>query len=507
MASRAGRGSQYRVGLGVAAKVLFVVVALLAMSSSARAAPAAPPNDDRNAATDLGTLPATVDGTTAGATVEAGESGSECGDAGPSVWYRFSTTATPPSRVAVELDANGDLDAIADVYIRQRSQNQPVTCQRTDTQGQAAFTFIPEKTTTYLVRVSQLSDSVSGTFRLRVFALPPPAHAPGAPLASGGASGTIERLFNASAAYSTELLAGRPYRVNLASQVDGCLHLGIYAPGTGSFADSIPLARLHCQGYRLFTPRQSGRYSLLVKASNAAGGPQRFHLQIAPATIAETAPGVVLANNRSVHAVLRGNRIDVLRLYRLDVIDRSNLELDLRTGSGHPFDLRLLSSTGRVLECQCNADGDQSINTVTRPGRYFAVVSARDFSSGAFTLRRLSRTITGTTVRVDHSRFVTAAPGAAVTVEVSVAPAVTGRAVIELDRFDPLSGWQFYSEHTVAVSLGSASLSFTPPSAGQWLAHANFLATRTASASSSHYARVLVAGPLTQARSAFSSSP
>jgi hypothetical protein len=500
MASWVGRRSRRRTGPIVATTVLLVAVVLLAMSSPVRGATSPPPNDSRSAATNLGTLPATVTGTTTGATVESSEPGSDCGDAGPSVWYRFTTGATPPSRIAVEADANGDLDAVVDVFIRQRSQNEPVACQRTDAHGQAAFTFSPEKARTYLVRVAQLSDSVSGSFSLRVLALPPPARAPGTPLASGGASGTVQRLLNASAAYSTNLIAGRPYRVNLASQVDGCLHLGIYAPGARSFDDASPVGQLRCQGYRLFTPRQSGRYSLLVQASDSAAGPQRFHLQTAPATIAETTPGVVLNNNQSLRAVLRGNRIDVLRLYRFDVTDRSNLELDLRTGSGRPFDLRLLSSTGRLLRCACGSDGDQSIETVTRPGRYFAAVSARDFNSGAFTLSRRSRTITSTTLRIDHRRYVTASPGASVTVEVTVAPAVSGRVVIEIDRFDPLAGWQFYIERTVAASLGIATLSFTPPSAGQWLAHAAFLATRTASASSSRYARVLVAAPLTEAR-------
>jgi hypothetical protein len=76
------------------------------------------------------------------------------------------------------LSANGDLDAVIDVFERQRSQNSPVDCRRTDRDGNAALAFTPSAGTTYLLRVSELSDSVSGTFSMRVFALPAPPTPP-----------------------------------------------------------------------------------------------------------------------------------------------------------------------------------------------------------------------------------------------------------------------------------------------------------------------------------------
>jgi hypothetical protein len=483
---------------GCRAFVVAAVALMFALTGVAFAVTSPPSNDDRANATDLGALPAAVSGTTAGATVEGTEPVSRCADAGASVWYRFTTGATPPRRLAVELSANGDLDAVADVYIRSRSQNIPVTCDATDNQGEAAFSFAPEAGTTYLVRVAQLSDSVSGTFRLQVFPLPPPANPPGAPLGPGGASGTLERVLNASAAYSSNLVAGVSYRVNLVSRIDGCMHLAIFAPGTGSFDDGSPVARLRCQGYRLFTPRESGRYSLLVEASGRPPDSQRYHLQLASATSADTAPGLLIRNDERVRDVLHGNRIDVLRLYHFDVTSRSDLELDLSTGSDNPFDLELLNSRGRVLECQCDSSGGESIVSETRPGRYFAVVQARDFSSGGFSLFRRSRSITNTTVRINGSRYVQAPPGASVAIQVRVAPAVDGPASIEIDRFDPLSGWQFYRQQRVTVSAGSATVPFVAPSTGQWLVHAMFLGSLTASASQSRYARVLFAGPLAQ---------
>jgi hypothetical protein len=472
----------------------------LALTGMATAAPAPPANDNRADAADLGSLPASVTGTTARATVESSEPASDCGDAGPSVWYRFAVGATAPKRLAVEVNATGDLDALVDVYIRQRSQNERVACQTTDKQGEAIFAFQPEASTTYLVRVAQLPDSVSGSFALRVFAPPPPTHPPGAALRPTGVSGALERVVNASAAYATNLTAGVPYRINLVSGVDGCMDLAIFAPGTSSFEDDTPVGGLRCQGYRLFTPRQSGRYSLLVRDAGDTPGAQPYHLQLARATIAETAPGLPLLNDQRVGSALHGDRIEVLRLYRFDVTSTSNLELDLHTGSDNPFDLELLNSRGRILHCECDSTGDQSLVTITHPGRYFAVVRARDFSSGGFTLTRRSRTITHTWIRINDSRSLQISPGSPVAVQVHVAPAVGGAAIVEIDRFDPLSGWQFYRQQRVTVSGGAATLAFTPPSTGQWLVHASYLGTRTTSPSESRYARVLSAGPLAQLR-------
>jgi hypothetical protein len=237
-----------------------------------------------------------------------------------------------------------------------------------------------------------------------------------------------------------------------------------------------------------------------VRDAGDTPGAQPYHLQLAPATIAETAPGLPLLNDQRVGSALRGNRIEVLRLYHFDVTSTSNLELDLHTGSDNPFDLVLLNGQGRVLHCECGSTGDQSLVTVTHPGRYFAVVRARDFSSGNFSLTRRSRAITHTWIRINGSRSLQISPGSPVAVQVHVAPAVGGAAIVEIDRFDPLSGWQFYRQQRVTLSGGAGTLSFTPPSIGQWLVHASYLGTRTTSPSESRYARVLSAGPLAQLR-------
>lgn len=478
--------------------IVAALTAILALVTTAVAvaAPAPPSNDSRDTPVVLGPLPASASGTTVGATVAPSDPPSSCATEAGSVWYQLSVGAQAPPSVAVQVDANGDLDAAVDVFVKQRSQDIPVTCQRTDKHGEAVFAFTPQRRTTYLIRVAQLSNSDSGTFSLHVFQPPPAATPPGAPLAAQGASGSLARVVDVSSAYSTELTAGVPYQVNLVSRIKGCMRLAIFAPQTKSFSSAAPVGRLSCQGYRLFTPRLSGRYSLLVGADAVVPGAQHYHLQLAAATAAQTAPGLPLGNYQRVGGYLNGGHVGVLRLYRFDVTSRSDLQLNLSTGSQRPFNLELLSQGGKQLDCSCDDQGDQSLTYTTGPGRYYALVQARDFSSGGFTLIRRSRTITHTTVLFDGARYIQEPPGASVAIQVHVTPGVSGPATVEIDRFDPVAGWQFYKDVPVGVANGSGSVSFTPPSTGQWLAQASFEGSRGASPSESSHSRLLSAGPL-----------
>ena len=474
-----------------------IAVLALAVTATAVADPAPPSNDSRDSPTILGPLPASATGTTVGATVAPTDPSSSCATEGGSVWYQLAVGAQVPPKIAVQVDANGELDAAVDVFIKQRSQNVPVTCQRTDKHGEAVFAFTPQKRTTYLIRVAQLSNSDSGTFGLRVFQPPPAATPPGAPLGAQGSSGSLARVVDVSSAYSVHLTAGVSYQVNLVSRVKGCMRLAIFAPGAKSFDSTSPVGGLRCQGYRLYTPRLSGLYSLLVQADAFAPGAQRYHLQLAAATAAQTAPGLPLGNYRRVGGYLSGSHVGVVRLYRFDVTSHSDLQLNLSTGSQRPFTLELLSQGGRQLDCSCDSEGDQTLTYTTRPGRYYALVQARDFSSGGFTLIRRSRTITHTTVQIDGARYVQEPPGTSASIQVRVRPGVSGPATVEIDRFDPVAGWQFYKDERVSVADGRGSVSFVPPSTGQWLAHADFLGSRGASPSESGYSRLLSAGPLT----------
>jgi hypothetical protein len=160
------------------------------------------------------------------------------------------------------------------------------------------------------------------------------------------------------------------------------------------------------------------------------------------------------------------------------------------------FDLRLERDTGRRLACDCGSEGAKEIELRLTPGRYFVVVRARDGAGGRYALRRLARTITHARTLVDGRRSVTVAPGAGVTLELAVSPSVDGRARLLVERFDPLSGWLFDSEHRVAVRAGRASLAFPRPSIGRWRVTGAFEGTRGAAPSEGGTARFVVAEPL-----------
>src|SRR5206468_1950089 len=130
----------------------FVLAAALALASSAPAQAQAPANDARANAQPVGSLPASVKGTTAGATDEMPEPGSSCGaPAKGTVWYALDSASD--RRVVVDLAADGDLDANVEVFRKERSQVQSLACDTSDAKGKAAVTFQARKGESYLIRV------------------------------------------------------------------------------------------------------------------------------------------------------------------------------------------------------------------------------------------------------------------------------------------------------------------------------------------------------------------
>ncbi len=476
--------------------LLVTIVALLCAATPTLAA-SAPANDNRDSAQPLGSLPAAANGTTAGATVELTEPRSGCAHTAGSVWYSVSFGNSPPNEVGVKVQAGGDLDAAVDVFQRQRSQNIPVTCARTDQNGYAAETFQPSADTTYLIRVAQRADSSSGTFSLKVFVVPPAPSPPGPALPARGGHGVLDSVFTTEAAYAVSLQAGTTYKVNLVKTTDGCMGLGIFPPGTGSFS-SDPAAGLGCAGYRLFTPTVSGVWSFLVSAASGIDGSQPFWLHIAPATSLEMAPGIPLPNFSRYTATLHGNLDTDVRLFSFDVTTVSDLTLFLQTASDESFDLKLLNDQGRYIECDCGSQGEETIRREMRPGRYFAVVQAENFNSGPFTLIRESRTITHVRISFDGLGFEQIAPGASTRVTATVSPDVNGPVTFELEYFDPVARWQFRGYYRAEAINGVAVLPFTPPDAGRWRATVSYNGTRSAAPATAGWANLLVAGPLTQ---------
>jgi hypothetical protein len=73
-----------------------------------------------------------------------------------------------------------------------------------------------------------------------------------------------------------------------------------------------------------------------------------------------------------------------------------------------------------------------------------------------------------------------------------VSPAAAGPATVEIERFDPVFGWQFYRQVSAFVSEGAASLPFVPPAVGQWRAKATYGGSRVWSPSAVGFSYLLV---------------
>jgi hypothetical protein len=467
---------------------VFVLCGLSVLPSAAAAAP--PSNDARAAAQDVGSLPALVRGTTVEATLEEDEPFRTCGETKGTVWYAF--TATRSREVLLALDAAGDMDASVELFERSRSQLAPLACAVTNRRGEATLDVDAEAGTSYLVRVAPLANSVEDTFTLRVVMPDEPASPPGDPLPAGGASGQVDRFANPDDAWAVRMQEGRTYRINLVTVGGGCVNVALYAPGDFGGAES---SRLACDDHTVFTPPSSGRYTLLVRAPRASRARLPYRLRAGLAERDDSAPGIVLPDDRRVRGSLRGDELDALDLYRFTIARRSDLRLRLRTS--RDFDLRLLSEGGRRIGCDCGSAGSKQLERRLRPGRYFVAIRARDGAHGGYVLSRLARTITRARMLADGSRRARVAPGATVALTLRVTPAVTGRATLVVERYDPLAGWLFVARHHPHVSGNGATVAFRPPSVGKWRVTGSFDGTRKASASQGGTARFTVVEPLT----------
>lgn len=450
-----------------------VALAVLAFSA-APAAAAPPPNDQRAAASPI-TLGDTVGGTVRDATIDFTEPQPSCAGASATVYYRF--TPPPSGSVVVTLDAGGDLDAAVTVFLRERSELTEIGCDRTDKEGSATLALDDlDPEAEYVVQVAQRGGSDPGDFRVGVLVPSPPAQAPGKPLPDAGVKDSVDRLLNRSDIYNRRLQAGVPYRVSLSKPENGdCVSLIV------SGRDGTEITR-RCGGYVFFTPERSGRYLFTVQ-SGSKRGTRRYRLRAAVARRDDTTPGVFIRNYARVRGSVNG-KIDSVDLYRFDVTRRSQLSLRV---SGSP-ELTLLTEAGRPL----SSGGD--IEQALPPGRYFAAVRGK----GGYRLRRISRVITRAGTRFNGRRSLTAAPGRTVSLSVFVRPAfaVDGRAVMRVERFDPLEGWQFLRRYRVQVVNGRTSVAFTPPSVGRYRASTSYLGSRTAAPSDTGLARLRVVGPL-----------
>ena len=448
---------------------------LVALGLPVAAAPAeAPPNDSRDEPQRIGRLPASVAGTTAESRTGPAD-GSACAEVAGSVWYRIDPGRT--RRVVARLRAGGDLDATLDVYLRERSQHSLLTCEPTDRRGNAAVAFTARRGQAYLIRVARRKASVDGGFRLRVDPVRGP-RLPGPPLPPDGISGSVDRLENVAVPWSVRMRTGRRYRISLLHR-GGCLRASVYRAGVRP-GRREPLAKLSCRGYGVFTPRprDGTRFSVFVTAAPGVRGHQRYHLQVGPAGVDDSAPGLFV-RNYARRAGRLGSTLDAVDLYRFDVTRRSVLFLSLRTPRRQaPLDLVLLDAFGNVVRCACDGTGDATLHKGLRPGRFFVAARARRGARADYTLLRASRTITKTRVRVDGGGAARIAPGEPASLGALVEPAVSGPVTFTVEQFDPLAGWQFVRALRGSATGGVATVPFTPPSEGRWRMTARFDGTR-----------------------------
>jgi hypothetical protein len=307
----------------------------------------------------------------------------------------------------------------------------------------------------------------------------------------------VDRIANPDDAYAVRMAAGTTYRVHLVSR-ERCVTARLFAPGTSSFEGGDAVRSFDCDDYFIYTPGpgEGGRHSIQVSAPRSRRGALPYHVQVARAGADDTAPGALLANDAPVRGSLRGSGADVVDLYRFDVRRPSILDLRLRAGASSPFDLQLVGAGGRRISCACGNEGGQQIRLRLKPGRYFAAVRSRSGADGRYTLSRLTRVITRTRVLVDGERDADLRPGQTALISVRVAPGASGPVTVDVERFDPLAGWQFHSRHERRAQGGSATVAFSPPSVGRWRVRATFDGTRIAAPSGPAGASFTVAEPL-----------
>jgi hypothetical protein len=238
-----------------------------------------------------------------------------------------------------------------------------------------------------------------------------------------------------------------------------------------------------------FTPGRDGggRYSFEVEASPTAGR-QTYRLRVAAAGADDVGVGIGLGS--TARGALAPSGIDVVDIYHFDVERLSEARLQLAQPAGRSFSLLLLDDSGRRIASETG-----TLRRRLERGRYIvAIGGAVGTRGGRYRLSLLLRDVTSTSVLISGRSSAEVSPGATVTLSCVVSPPTSGgRVELQIDRFDPLSGWHF---HRVVRFAAGASISWRPPAAGRWRVRARFLGTRSSAPSRSGYAHLLVATPI-----------
>ncbi|HEY6961536.1 MAG TPA: hypothetical protein VI408_06560 [Gaiellaceae bacterium] len=450
-------------------------------------APPRPANDDRAGARVL-SLPASVNGTTLGASVDPATP--QCGDLAGDVWYRF--TRNVQGDVVLALRARGDLDGTLAVYRQVRSQLIKEGCQETDSHGRADLTFGAEKGGRYLIVVGQRFGSAPGSFGLRAFAPEPPAQPPGQLLRHGVAHATVNGLTDRDDAYAVHMEQGRSYRFNLFTPRD-CVDLALYPPRTRSFSTSEILLRVRCGGYALFTPGPDGGGTYSIRVLTDEESTQPYTVWFAAAGPDDVGPGLPMANGASYRGAVNGASIDVQDLYRFDVLSRSDVDLHLHVTGRGTVRPTLLTENRPSIAIRPIRD---LFRVRLDPGRYYVRLAAEDRGAARYRLGLLIREITVTTVTVNGERkaSIDTAQPVTLTAHVNPASATGGIVRIQVNYHDPLQGWVFVQQFRPRVAGTEATVRFVPRRVGQYSVRAAFFGNHAASPSETDRAARLFVG-------------
>jgi hypothetical protein len=274
--------------------------------------------------------------------------------------------------------------------------------------------------------------------------------------------------------------AGRTYRIGFRSKP--CTRLEVRGP----FGH---LDTLSCNRYTTFTPGPDGggRYVFEILAPPRLGV-SAYSLRLAPAGADDVGVGSELQNLHTVRGTLAPAALDAVDVYHFDVAQRSDVRVRLSKAKDRQFTVQLLTDAGSVL-----TSSTHEINRRVHRGRYVvAVAGAQMAKPGRYALSLAVRQLTKTELQAPDEEVL---PGSPLTLTLTTTPALqAGRVEIQIDRFDPLTGWQF--NRKLRVPAGQRTVTWTPPAAGRWRARAEFLGTLLASPSRSPYVHVIVARPL-----------
>jgi len=145
------------------------------------------------------------------------------------------------------------------------------------------------------------------------------------------------------------------------------------------------------------------------------------------------------------------------------------------------------------LRFQLLTDSGQRLGTFgsmrrqLQPGRYVVAVTASFGEPGTrYMLTLLVREITSTSLRLPTTPV---PPGSPISLRPDVANASTGAVEIQIDRFDPLTGWHF---NRILHTTVGGSVAWVPPAEGRWRIRAAFKGTIDASPSRGGYAHLVV---------------